>query len=81
MPAIVSTKARIRRNDPPPVPQPPPTYDLIDLPVSEMQSLVMVCYHATTFVEYLKESGFYKGCLSVDLNRLYHVIKTEVPHP
>lgn len=74
MPTIV-------RHNPPPTPTPPPTFDLLGLSHIEMQSLVMVCFHATTFQAYLKNAGFLKTGLSVDLNRLYHLIKTEVPHP
>ena len=73
--------ATIVKHQPPPAEQPPPTFDLCGLTLSEMQSLVMLCYHSTTFQQYMKNAGFVKASLGEELNRLYHLIKTEVHHP
>ena len=69
----------VQRIDPAPVPQPPPTYNIIGLTQEEAGYLLLVCEKSTYIAEIIKgafpEQLAHTGAFSTVLNRLYHLLR------
>ena len=65
---------KVVRRDPPPSPQPPPTYDIVGLSGDDLRTLIEVCQRATYIATTLHSTGIRAPhhAISDVLNRIYH---------